>query len=247
MVKQNDIQNQQQNNSMVANYGLLYDSGEVTETNAQPLHSQSMSNIQQRSVKNQVMNVPSVKPQVSTASINQQSGGNSVVNGGGGESGLPGLLEFSDDSEDLLLQNICSQRIWESFRLAPVYTMYMMLRFRLSQKYKPDYSFGDKLHSLGMLIHKMVNYVREAVDQAHADKQLLPYWLANSSELLYFFKQDVHLSQQSIDAQEALAECVQIAFKYLVNLMQQQLERVLIAFFDPSDLVDDVEYGELLF
>ena len=236
MNKQNE-QVHHQSNPAVANYGLLYDSGESTEIKAhqpQQLYSQSLSNMQQRSnaVKSQI-NVPAVVKTAPTP----------VLSSGGGESGLPGLLEFSDDSEDVLLQQICSQRVWEGFRLAPVYTMYMMLRFRLSQKYKPECSFGEKLHSIGVIIHKMVNYIRAAVDQAHADKHLLPYWLANSSELLYFLKHDVHLSQQSVDAQDALAECVQVAFKYLVSLMQKQIDRVLVAFFDPSDLVDDVEYG----
>lgn len=239
MKQQNEIVRQQQQQMsnpppQVANYGLLYDSGQVVEQ-PQPLQSQSLSNLNQM---NQQQQRNGLTKQTSTTTAvtptTPTSGGN------GGESGLPGLLEFSDEREDLLLQHICSPHTPTQFKLAPVYTMYMMLRFRLSQKYKPDHSFGEKLHSLGLLVHKMVNYVREAVDQAHSDKHLLPYWLANSSELLYFLKQDVHLAQQSVDAQEALAECVQIAFKYLVNLMQQQLDIVLVAFFDPSELVDDV-------
>ena len=53
------------------------------------------------------------------------------------EQGLPGILEFSEASEDALLANICTSNPaqWQ-FKLAPVYTMYMMLRFRLSDKYK---------------------------------------------------------------------------------------------------------------
>jgi hypothetical protein len=99
-------------------------------------------------------------------------------------------------------------------------------------------------NSSALLIHKMVNYIREAVDTNHSDKQILPFRLANSSELLYFLKQDIHLSQVSYDAQKLLADCVQITFKYLVNLMQQQLDYVLIAFFDPSDHVEEMNNGD---
>jgi afadin len=238
-----------------ANYGLLYDSGQVLE---QPLngHQQqppqppqpsnpyralsSNSNAQQtRSSTNQISTR-------SSAGINNNkpSTSNGTSGQSGGESGLPGLLEFADDREDLLLQKICSttQNNWQ-FKLAPVYTMYMMLRYRLSQKYKSELSFGEKLQALSFLVHKMVNYIREAVDLNHLDKYTLPYWLANSSELLYFLKQDLHLSQISTDAQEALTECVQMAFKYLVNIIQQQLDLVLISFFDPSDHIEDVGGG----
>ena len=119
--------------------------------------------------------------------------------------------------------------------------MFIMLRFRLSQKYHPQMDLNEKLRSVSLLIHKMVNCIREAVDTHHLDRTLLPYWLANASELLYFLKQDVHLATASYDAQELLADCVQITFKYLVNIMQQQLDFVLVAFFDPSDHVEDLE------
>ncbi len=172
-----------------------------------------------------------------------QAGNNATL--GKPSEGLPGLLEFSDEGEDALLESICTmnQSNWQ-FKLAPVYTMYMMLRFRLSQKYKSEITFNEKLVSTSLLIHKMVNFIKEAVDSHHFDKYVLPYWLANSSELLYFLKQDVHLSQISYDAQELLADYVQIAFKYLVNIMQQQLDTVLIAFFDQSDHVEEVNIND---
>ena len=200
--------------ALPANYGTLYDNGQV-------------SNEPVRHLKSPVPPVEQGMPAKASE-------------------GLPGLLEFPDDGEDSLLAQICAQNHaqWQ-FKLAPVYTMYMMLRFRLSQKYKSELSFGDKLQSSSLLIHKMVNYIREAIDTNHLDKHVLPYWLANSSELLYFLKQDAHLSQISYDAQELLADCVQIAFKYMVNIMQQMLDFVLVAFFDPSDHVEEVSPIEL--
>lgn len=55
----------------------------------------------------------------------------------------------------------------------------------------------------------------------------------------------MHLSQISYDAQELLADCVQITFKYMVNIMQQLLDFVLVAFYDPSDHVEDLGAPEV--
>jgi hypothetical protein len=215
----------------------------------------SQQQVQQSIIRNNNTQQPSTPPvsknhnpphQINTTNTTQQQNGPATTTTTTAvkhaEPGLPGLLEFPEDGEDQLLATICStsQSQWQ-FKLAPVYTMYMMLRFRLSQKYKSEVSFGEKLHSLSLLIHKMVNYIREAVDANHLERGVLPYWLANAAELLYFLKQDAHLAQVSFDAQDALADCVQITFKYLVNIMQQQLDAVLAAFFDPSDHVEDAE------
>ena len=211
------------------NYGTLYDNGQLATNEPQ------ISQVQQPTQLQSVTNGQHLSSMQSNSSSSQMNCNNKP------SEGLPGLLEFPDDGEDALLSNICSaNQLNYQFKLAPVYTMYMMLRFRLSQKYKSELSFNEKLQSSALLIHKMVNYIREAVDTNHLDKQILPFWLANSSELLYFLKQDIHLSQVSYDAQELLADCVQITFKYLVNIMQQQLDYVLIAFFDPSDHVEEM-------
>ena len=207
------------------NYGTLYDN--TASSNVNPVSSSALNRPR------------SPSEPIKTSQSTVQSGNTS---GTKPSEGLPGLLEFPDEGEDALLSNICATNQSNcQFKLAPAYTMYMMLRFRLSQKYKSEYTFGEKLHTCSVLIHKMVNYMREAVDTNHLDKHVLPYWLANSAELLYFLKQDIHLSQVSYDAQELLADCVQITFKYLVNIMQQQLDSVLMAFYDPSDHVEDVQ------
>ena len=163
------------------------------------------------------------------------------------EVGIPGLIEFNDADEDTLIMHISNTtQLISQFKLAPVYTLYMMLRYRLSHKYCGNsIQFNDKLNLCLPLIHKMVNMIREAINLNHLNKTILPYWLANSSEFLYFLKQDIHLSQISYDAQELLADCVRTAFYYLVNLMQQNLDFVLNAFIDPSDHVEDVNVNQI--
>ena len=163
------------------------------------------------------------------------------------EIGIPGLLEFNDAEEDALLMHISNtNQLVSMFKLAPVYTMYMMLRFRLSHKYGGNsLQMGEKLNLSLPLIHKMVNMIREAINLNHLNKTILPYWLANSSEFLYFLKQDIQLSTMSFDAQELLADCVRMSFYYLINLMQQNLDFVLNAFIDPSDHVEDVNVNQM--
>ena len=41
----------------------------------------------------------------------------------------------------------------------------------------------------------------------------LSFWMANASELLHFYKQDGDISRFSLDAQDVLAEAVQVAFR----------------------------------
>ena len=119
-----------------ANYGTLYDGHVVSEGGNETM----ATTVQQPQQPQMAMQTP-VKP----------------------SEGLPGLLEFPDEGEDSLLGHICSQSPVQlgmlQFKLAPVYTMYMMLRFRLSQKYKSNLSFNEKLTSSSLLIHKMVGFV----------------------------------------------------------------------------------------
>ncbi len=66
--------------------------------------------------------------------------------------------------------------------------------------------------------------------------------MANASELLHFFKQDIHVERYSHEVQDALAQSVQTAFNYLVDCMQRELHRVMPAFLDES--MDDLQEGK---
>ena len=51
----------------------------------------------------------------------------------------------------------------------------------------------------------------------------MAFWMANSSELLNFLRQDRHLAKETEDTQEELAQTVQMAFKYLVHALEENL------------------------
>lgn len=73
----------------------------------------------------------------------------------------------------------------------------------------------------------------------HNDPTALAFWMANASEVLHFFKQDADIQPFGSDSQELLAEAVQMAFHHLVRCLQGDLQRVMPAFLDSSDMVDD--------
>ena len=62
--------------------------------------------------------------------------------------------------------------------------------------------------------------------------------MANASELLHFLKQDTDISRFSVDAQDILAEAVQVAFRYLISCIQLELRNTMPSFLIDTD--DDI-------
>lgn len=77
-----------------------------------------------------------------------------------------------------------------------------------------------------------------SLKECHEHGGYLAYWIANTSELLYFIKQDRDISKISHDLQDRLAECVQRLFRYLTHLVQNELDKYLISFTNPQDDVE---------
>lgn len=67
--------------------------------------------------------------------------------------------------------------------------------------------------------------------------------MANTSETYNFIKQDQDTRLFSRDAQEVMAESVQMAFHHLVGCLQYDLQQTMPAFIDPDDSVDDDDFG----
>ena len=57
----------------------------------------------------------------------------------------------------------------------------------------------------------------------------------NSSELLNFLRQDRYLVKETEDTQEELAQTVQLAFKYLVHALEENLLQQMPAFLSSSN------------
>ncbi|CAF4049855.1 unnamed protein product, partial [Rotaria sp. Silwood2] len=125
------------------------------------------------------------------------------------------------------------------FRLSPVYTLYMTLRHRLSPYGKSNVTFIQKLEGVISLLHRIEDMINKKIEECQEHGDYLAYWLANTSEFLYFLKHDRDLSKISHDIQVCLIGSVQRLFYYLINCLKTELDKYLTAFTNPQD---DVEH-----
>lgn len=137
---------------------------------------------------------------------------------------LPAKIEYSMSTEDVLLDEIlhAAQERPLQFRLSPSYTLYLITRHHFVA------GFGTPL--IENITHKLKQYIMSN----NSDPGFLAFWMANSSELLNFLRQDRELSQATEDYQEELAQTVQLAFKFLVHALEANLMDHMQAFFSTS-------------
>ena len=71
--------------------------------------------------------------------------------------------------------------------------------------------------------------------------------MANASELLHFVKHDRQLqgAPHMLEAQDSLAEAVQLAFSHLVDCLQEELANAMPAFLEESLRDLDADDGKI--
>ncbi|BFZ25291.1 hypothetical protein BsWGS_28330 [Bradybaena similaris] len=150
---------------------------------------------------------------------------------------LPVSMEFSLGAQDRVLQacvtDVNSAEL--EFKLAPTYSLYLAARHLLSLTSHithRDHLLSDFLMTTAQLIH-------QRIQRHHNDPSVVAFWMANCSEILHMFKHDCDIGQASVRCEELLAEAVQTAFHHLVRCLQGDLHKVMPAFLDPSDRLDD--------
>ncbi|XP_058880206.1 afadin-like isoform X15 [Acipenser ruthenus] len=158
---------------------------------------------------------------------------------------LPASIEFRESSEDAFLSAVINYTNSSTvyFKLSPTYILYMTCRYVLSSQYRPDMSPSERTHKVIAIVNKMVSTMEGVIQEIPEGDQkqkniagALAFWMANSSELLNFIKQDKDLSRVTLDAQDVLAHLVQMAFKYLVHCLQSDLNNYMPAFLeDPEE------------
>ncbi|KAH9425593.1 Mllt4p [Dermatophagoides pteronyssinus] len=155
-----------------------------------------------------------------------------------GDNILPAILEVGEELEDLFLTTII-KRIDPNqvqFKLCITYSLYMVTRYRASTYFKPEITPEIRAELLIAFCIKYANMIQRAINENHTNQSSLAFWLANSSEILHFLKNDRHLSAFTFDSQDIMAESVQIAFNLLVACQQNELQEVLSTF--TKDIVD---------
>ncbi|CAF0829403.1 unnamed protein product [Rotaria sp. Silwood1] len=150
---------------------------------------------------------------------------------------LPGLLEVPVETEIRFLHAVFNNYPLNNihFRLSPVYTLYMALRHRLSPYGKSSVSFMQRLEGVVSLLHCIEDMINKKIEECQEHGGYLAYWLANTSEFVYFLKHDRDLSKISHDIQIRLIESIQRLFYYLINCLKNELDKYLIAFTNPQD------------
>lgn len=143
---------------------------------------------------------------------------------------LPAVLELWEETEEPFLNSIITNVDVNQvhFKLAPTYTLYLAVRYRASTHFRPTATVEERAVRLTEFTNKFCQMIKYVIHINHSDPSRLAFWLANSSELLHFLKQDRHLSAFTVDGQELLAESVQIAFKKLVTCLEIDLDNSMI-------------------
>ncbi|XP_014251029.1 afadin isoform X2 [Cimex lectularius] len=157
---------------------------------------------------------------------------------------LPAVLEVREETEEALLHAIITDLdpTAPAFKLSPAYTLYLIARYRASTHYRPELTTIERAHRLTLMLARVAGMIHSVIQERYCEVKCLALWLANASELLHFLKSDRHISAFSLDAQDTLADAVQVAFRHLVSCLQGELSAVMPNFLsDREDLSHDPE------
>ncbi|XP_063220039.1 afadin isoform X2 [Bacillus rossius redtenbacheri] len=150
---------------------------------------------------------------------------------------LPAVLEFREETEEAFLRAVITDLDISvtHFKLAPTYTLYLVARYRASTHYAHELTPTERAHRLTALLTRVANLIHGVIQAKYSDAKFLAFWMANSSELLHFLKSDRHISAFSLETQDILSDCVQIAFRNLVSSLQGEVVSVMPSFMSEED------------
>jgi len=155
---------------------------------------------------------------------------------------LPALIQVKEDVEDIFLNRVIThiKPTDTAFRLAPTYVLYMVSRYRASTLFHPELQAPSRAQLFVPFTKKIAAMIRNTIDLHLREPTFLAFWLANSSDLSHFYKQDKHLSHFTLDAQEILHDSIKASFKFLLACKQMELDAVMHSFFDEREDADSL-------
>ncbi|XP_052826944.1 afadin [Octopus bimaculoides] len=162
-----------------------------------------------------------------------------------GDEVLPAALEFREDAQTQFLSELVPNVKCNAvqFKLAPTYTLYLAIRYRLSNIYRPEIEPAERASRLTNFMNKMASMMQQTIRDKNKDPASLAFWMANASEILNFLKQDQDVRLFSREAQDILAQSVQIAFHHLVQCLHFDLSHTMPAFINDDDSVEDDDFS----
>ncbi|XP_077587862.1 afadin isoform X1 [Stigmatopora nigra] len=149
--------------------------------------------------------------------------------------GLPLGIQLCDHSEEAFLTAVVNYANSSTihFKLSPAYALYAAGRFTLQC---PDAVIGGTSSIADKMVFAMGKIIQRQQDVPGA----LAFWMANTSELLNFFKHDKDLSRLTQQSQLDLSCLVHKAYSLLIQCVQIELCKNL-----PTFLIDPEQHGSL--
>ncbi|KAM8916829.1 afadin isoform 2-T2 [Spinachia spinachia] len=154
--------------------------------------------------------------------------------------GLPIGIQYGDSSEGAFLSAVINYTNSSTvhFKLSPAYILYGVIRFALQRHDRRGPALCE--HAVTLTARKMVAMTSKVVERQQAIAGALAFWMANSSELLNFLKQDRDLSVFTRQSQLDLSHLVRKAYSCLLLCLQNDLRKHL-----PTFLIDPEKHGVL--
>lgn len=154
---------------------------------------------------------------------------------------MPATLELPEEGEENFLGAVIVnvQPSTLQFKLAPTYALYLAARYRATTHFRPDVTPHERAHLLSTFLLRVSHILLEVVQERNSDVNSLAFWMANASELLHFLKSDRQIGAFSLDAQDVLAEVVQLAFRHLVTCFQAEFSTYIGHFLLERDEEDE--------
>ncbi|KAM6968490.1 afadin [Tautogolabrus adspersus] len=153
--------------------------------------------------------------------------------------GLPIGLKFSDNSEEAFLSAVINYTNSSTvhFKLSPAYVLYAAGRFALQRYHRRS---SNPSQSVTSVTSKIVAMTRKVIQRQQTIAGALAFWMANTSELLNFLKNDKDLTSLTQHSQVDLSHLVHKAYSFLLQCLQNELRKHL-----PTFLIDPEQHGRL--
>ncbi|XP_014324307.2 afadin-like [Xiphophorus maculatus] len=156
--------------------------------------------------------------------------------------GLPVRVKICDDAEEPFLSAVINYTNSSTvhFKLSPAYTLYAASRFALRRRRSGGSPSSASTHPVTSITNKMATMMGKVIQRHRAVAGVLAFWLANSSELLNFLKNDKDLGPFTKQSQLDLSHQVHNAYSFLLRCLQGELRKHL-----PTFLTDPERHGAL--
>ncbi|XP_056152285.1 afadin-like [Lampris incognitus] len=156
--------------------------------------------------------------------------------------GLPVEIKFCENSEDSFLSAVINYTNSSTvhFKLSPAYVLYAAGRFAFQRDQGQSPGISGRTHRVTSMSNKMVAMTQKVVEKQQTSAGGLAFWMANSSELLNFIKNDKDLGPLTQQAQVDLSHLVHKSYRCLTQCLQNELTKHL-----PTFLIDPEKHGPL--